>query len=706
MIHPRFVTLSRFEEGSLSPSRRRRIAAHLAGCIRCRAIVGDLRRMREHTRTLPVPSLSGDTWESVVRRRAAGDRVILPIAEPSPTRPSRRATPAIAAAAIAAVLALATALLPTTELEAEASELQLSPERPRAGEEILVTYRATAKLDGSDRLVLRAQLSGPSRALLPRYGEVAVLTRTGGRTFRGSFRLPDSILFAAFAVESPDGESVDYDPVGWNLVVHGSDGRPLLAGLARELEHQEQWSADRAMGTAREMVYLYPDSLVSWWRLYGQETSRSGVAERDSVATIHRNRLPVLEGHLVASRLTPDRMASLIFYAEALGDTTTARRWRERLIADYPDDPSAIQQRVFVISRTYREDLPARLAALEDLWTEVGSASEQLPFTAFQTAQRSGDAEMLLRWGSRLEEREPALAAMVAVTFVQAPALRDAAIVRARQQVHRFAESRSEDRPLSHTVADQQREYRKAQGFYLGQLGRLLLAQNYVAAGIDSLQKAMETVWDVDLFRTIAEIKLAQGDTLAALPVLARIAADPSTGESLADSVRARVGTYFDGERWADAVKAGREEMGAHIWDQATNRPMRGPVRLLDGDGRARELAFAGSEPVLVAFWSRYCTPSAVQLDRLQSISEDLRRRGVPVIAITDEAPSAELRAFLAENGYTFPVYHDTERTARRAFDNAATPRYLVLDTTGRIRFESYAPDDVLRQVEVLGAGR
>jgi peroxiredoxin len=101
-----------------------------------------------------------------------------------------------------------------------------------------------------------------------------------------------------------------------------------------------------------------------------------------------------------------------------------------------------------------------------------------------------------------------------------------------------------------------------------------------------------------------------------------------------------------------------------------------------------------------------------MQLGQLQQISDELRTRGVRTVAITDEEPSSDAREFLEKNNHSFPVFFDTEGDARRAFDNRATPRYMVLDPSGHIRFDSYSPDDVLRQVAVLysredqGAGR
>ncbi len=97
---------------------------------------------------------------------------------------------------------------------------------------------------------------------------------------------------------------------------------------------------------------------------------------------------------------------------------------------------------------------------------------------------------------------------------------------------------------------------------------------------------------------------------------------------------------------------------------------------------------------------------SREQLGDLERVARALRERGVRVVTIAYDTPNAEFRAFVAENGLTFPIYLDTDRAAQRALQNQGTPTYLVLDPRGRIRFDTYSPDHLLRQAEVLRADR
>jgi thiol-disulfide isomerase/thioredoxin len=700
ILHPSFRRLCRFAEDDLPAPERQRIARHFARCPRCRDTLSFLRGLSEAAAGLEAPQPSGDSLQRVLARRAAGERLILPAAAPAPARRAW-ALPAVAAA-LALLFVGAALFLRTPELEAEKSELRFLPRAPQVGQEVTVEYRATSKLAGEDRLVLRARLF-PQYGMVPRMVRIAELARSGERTYRGSFRLPDSAVYALFAVEDPAGTRVDHDPAAWELMVHAPDGRPLADALSQRVSYRQMLDTELALQAAREMDRLYPDSARSGFWSYVMEGSRLDQAGKDSLTRLHRARLHRVEQLLERrGRVDPAGMAQLVFYASALDDSAVEHRWRERLIREAPRDLGAIQQRVFEISGTPGQDRETMMARLEALWKEVGPVRGQLPFTAFMSAQVAGDADAMRRWGERLERMEPGTSAMVAAALLKLPALRLEALDLARRRIRELDEPRDELRPLGYTVDDWRRSSRQEQGFFLGELGEALAAEGRTAAALDTLEQAIRAGWNVDLFRAIADTKLAIGDTAGALPVLARVAADPTTARAFEDSVRSRVGAEFDAARWDSLVAAGRQEMRADVWAQSVDQPLRGSVRLTDGQGRKNEWSYDHDGVTFVAFWSRHCPPSLMQLGQLQEISTRLRAQGVRVTTITAEPPSPELTEFLSGKGYTFPVLHDLDQDAERAFDNRATPRYLVLDAEGRIRFASYSLQDVLRQVAVL----
>lgn len=702
MIHPAFTTLSRYADDSLAPAKRSRIAAHLVSCSRCRVLLQEVAAVRTAAAHLSIVPPTEDAWSAIARRRAGGDRVILPTDDDVRPKPRRATLPAVAAA-VAILLLGAGLLLRAPELVADASELHFIPSEPRSGERVEVLYRATGKLAGEEYLVLRAQLFGDPSQLNPLYVELAKLQHLEGRTYTGSFVVSEDLEYAVFSVESPDGERLDHDPQTWDLLVYARDGRPLLSSLGHRLSHRQQWSTDRAIETAREMVRLYPDSLQAWQQLYYREREYASEAARDSLKSRYRKLIPQFERSVAAGPgASPVPMARLVFFADAVGDSVVARHWRDRLISEHPNDLSAIQQRTFAVSSENRSNSQAQFAAYEELWEQVGPTRGQLPFSAFMLARREGNAEMLLHWGTRLADLEPDFSALVARSFSEIPALRREAMDRLRVEIRRLGSANQESRPLHMTARDFRQIQLKARGSFLGQLGRILLAEGHPEAALDTLDLATESIWDPDLFRTIGRMRLDDGDKLGALRTLALVAADPTSPSTFSDSVRLQLAGSSNETSWNLWVEQGRQKLREYLSAQGINRPVRGSVRLVSGDGIKQEVDFGSGVPTLIAFWSRFCTPSALQLEELDQVIEALRTRGMQAFAVTDEPPSAAMESYLVKKELSFTVYHDSERTAQRAMENRAVPTYVVIDGRGRIRFESHVLDDVVRQMAML----
>jgi peroxiredoxin len=704
--HPNTRTLNLYMDGELGALRRRRVSEHLAECQPCRGKIQAWRAIGAALREDAVPELPQETLEHVRARRAAGSRVLLPAAV---TRRPRVRVFADAAAAAALLLAVAgglTTMWRTPELAAEGSQLLLAPAAPRPGQVVKVEYRAAGKLAGEERLILRARLfrSEPN-PYSGGHATLAVLARTGARTYTGSFQIPDSVVYASLAVEDPKGDLVDYDPAAWEVLVHGADGKPLAVALERKVEGTGEWDSSIALRTTRELTRLYPDSTAGWMRRYSAEKSMLDRVRGDSLTAVFHARFRTLEAKRAETRDARE-LARLAFFATALHDSASEARWSDRLIRLAPTSPEAVQWRVFNATSKYRGDRAALLAALEALWTEAGGASPQLYYTGFTTARASGDPAAILRWARRLEESIPSFAGMVARMLPNVPALRNEREDRLRAQIRRQDQDQSEYRLLGHTRTDFQTDRARTKSALLGDLGRSLIESGRVAPGLDTLSHAAATGWDVGVFRTIANTRFAIGDTAGALPVLARVAVDPSTSATFVDSVKVRAARHFDPSKWTALEEDARSVLGAYVWAQSINRGLRAQVRLTDSSGTSVTFRAENRTPTLVAFWSRYCPPSSAQLRELDRVSSTLQSSGIRVVTITKDESSAAVSSFLGQAQYRFPAFLDPDGDAARAFDNQITPRYFVLDGAGRIRFDNYSPDDILRQVAALRSPR
>jgi thiol-disulfide isomerase/thioredoxin len=702
--HPSLSRLAAFAAGELDDARRARVARHLERCTACRRAVAELREARGVLRDATAPAPPADAWDAIAARVRAGEQVILPAVEDAPAR--RASRPLLRVAAVAALLLAggAAAVLSTREAVAEVSELQLSPDRPGPGATVRVAYRPATLLADADRLVLRARLvddyGSPPRDIHP--VPVAELRRDGG-VYRGSFTLPDSIVYAVFAVEDGDAARVDHNGERWDLVVMDDAGRPLPRALLRKSEDLDTRDTQAAEAAARQATELYPDRPDAWQKLLYAEIESAPRAVQDSLSAAHKQRVRALsDAWSRRADLRVDDVATFVFYAGNLGDTTLAREWKQRLYERFPRDPASYQQRAFDLAREHRGDRAAAFAAMERMWAESGGTSGQLAFTGLQLAVQAGDGEGILRWGDRMSALEPIFVTMVAHSSMRHPSVRPQAMERVRRALRWLRETEAARRPLTLTAAEQRRENDRWQSSLLSLLGRALVEGGQARAGMDTLQLAMGMTWDPALFRGIADARLALGDTAGAVDALARVAADPGTGAAFADSARTRLGRHVQADGWARRVQAARGEMRDFVLQDVENRAVRGDLVLADAAGARTTIAPAGGGPTLVAFWSRWCPPSRMQLGELDRLAKELQGRGARVVTVTDETPNAEFQAFVREQGYTFPIFFDTDRAARRALQNQGTPTYIVLDAAGRVRFDTHSLDDVLRQVEVL----
>jgi len=606
--------------------------------------------------------------------------------------------------AVTALAALPSAVSAQASHERQqTNELQLMPERPKTGDRITVEYMASADLAGEPKLVLRARLRTVAAGIGVHQQSVTELERSATGRFHGAFELPDSVVYAVFAVEDRAGRRVDHHGEKWELVVHGKDGRPLRDALNQRVRDLAERDKRLAYEAAHEFVRLYPTHVTSWMALYLYGDVPGAAANKDSIRDAHTERLRAFSQQLESvSRPAAMDMTNIVFYGSWLGDTTISHHWRSRLIRDYPTHAFAVQQRVFALSDTHRSDASALMNAYEGLWQEVGTVAPQLPFSAFNVVQRLKNPEAMLRWGRRLEQMDSSFVPFIAQALIEHRELREEALARMRQQIHRLDNPADSDRPLTWTRDEYRNQMQRGAGIWLGRVGTVLYEMGETQAALDTLERAVK-VWNVDSFRMIADLRLSMGDTAAAVPVLARVAADPATASSFSDSVRARIGKRFEPDAWARALKAADQELRAYVWAQATSRGLRSSrVPLHDANGQPHTFQAGTGRVTLVALWSRYCQPSYMQLRQLNDVAARLMQQGVPVLAVTDEKPSGELNSFLSSNGYRFPVFHDVEEAARQAFATTATPSYLVLDAAGRIRFESHVLDDVIRQVAVL----
>lgn len=132
---------------------------------------------------------------------------------------------------------------------------------------------------------------------------------------------------------------------------------------------------------------------------------------------------------------------------------------------------------------------------------------------------------------------------------------------------------------------------------------------------------------------------------------------------------------------------------------------------LKDIDGRSVALSdFLGRKVVLISFWATWCEPCKKEMVQLQELYDAHKDAGLQIISISMDEPETQgdVRPYIKQRGYTFPVLLDTEtRVTNQLNPRRAAPFTLIIDRDQKVVFEheSYVPgDEKTIEEAVLGA--
>lgn len=696
--HPSDAALARFADSQYDDKGSPRLRRHLAWCQACRNHVAFMRSLPDQVALLSEPEVSEELLSRVRARSATGERVILPVAG---GRESRRPYGTWAAAAAVLIAVVGGWLVwPTQDLAAGAmtGELRFTPGRI-IHQPMEVRYRAAGLFGDSRRLVLRARYrtrDGVQYSTALRQRTVATLERMHADEFRATLTIPDSVIYAVFAVETEDGARIDDNAHQlWNLMDRDSTGRATFDAMTQRSHDLQGENIELAMRELQERARLFGDRPEAWGAVVGIERFMLGDAHFDSTGPAHCARLARFDA-LYRRRfvVTPAEAGGIAAYAVQLDEhkctvaDSAGAYWGAWLRRDSSQASETRERHYFAQRKALRDD-PARVLALvEQNWPARGEFGEFLYNNGFYFARQAHDSVAILRWADRYAEHTPTQAHGIYAQLLQDSLVRQSALERLRTTLRSLRTQRDSLRPLERTRLEQAREDSASARSVLASIGDGLIEDGKIAAGLDSLTLATQDAWDPALFRRVAETMLKHGDTTAARSLLARIVVDPSTSAQDVDSL-SRVGSnganHADWDRLVgEAARAMRETILAH----AVNLGVSKVPRLRMSDGRVTDLrTLAGGKITVIVFWSRFCGYSRQQFPTLPALAKRLETQGIALLPITGESPSEGVRAYLATTKVDVPTYHDTWGEAGRAFQVYGTPAVFIVDRMGRLRF-------------------
>ncbi|MCP4678403.1 MAG: TlpA family protein disulfide reductase [Deltaproteobacteria bacterium] len=121
---------------------------------------------------------------------------------------------------------------------------------------------------------------------------------------------------------------------------------------------------------------------------------------------------------------------------------------------------------------------------------------------------------------------------------------------------------------------------------------------------------------------------------------------------------------------------------------------------LKDVDGRTHALSdYLGDKVIVLSFWATWCEPCKKEMTGLQKLYEEHADKGLIILSISMDEPEyqGEVRPFVKQRGFTFPVLLDTESLVTNQFNpRRSAPYNMIISRQQKTVWshEGYVPGD------------
>ncbi len=105
-----------------------------------------------------------------------------------------------------------------------------------------------------------------------------------------------------------------------------------------------------------------------------------------------------------------------------------------------------------------------------------------------------------------------------------------------------------------------------------------------------------------------------------------------------------------------------------------------------DLEGNAHKLSDFQGKPVILNFWASWCGPCKSEMPDIEAAYQEYGEEiHFVIVNLTDgyQETVESASSYVAEQGYTFPVYYDTDSTAAYAYNTSAIPATYFIDAEG-----------------------
>ena len=109
---------------------------------------------------------------------------------------------------------------------------------------------------------------------------------------------------------------------------------------------------------------------------------------------------------------------------------------------------------------------------------------------------------------------------------------------------------------------------------------------------------------------------------------------------------------------------------------------------VLDANGKKIRLSDNFGKPIVINFWATWCPPCKRELPDFDKLCMEYGDKVVfMMVNLTDGRRDTVdgTKNFVSKNGYTFPVYFDTEYNGADAYNVSSIPQTTFIDANGNV---------------------
>ena len=147
----------------------------------------------------------------------------------------------------------------------------------------------------------------------------------------------------------------------------------------------------------------------------------------------------------------------------------------------------------------------------------------------------------------------------------------------------------------------------------------------------------------------------------------------------------ASIGNGTSTENTEITVTEGKAELPEEVPEEE-EIPLAPDFTVEDLDGNKYKLSDFRGKPVIVNFWASWCGPCKMEMPDFEELYKEYGDKiNFIMVNMTDGNQETKDKAskHISDNGYTFPVYYDTETEAAYAYGVSSIPATYFIDSEG-----------------------